>query len=194
MGRKTAIISDESLLAGTTTTKRKGVILYPHFLALTIWPELETIGEWLLNPFRIGEAEWKVLNSDIFPSWMDRTIMEIARREFAENGDTPECQKVMERMVFYLASKVYAISHTIPNYEVVLKKGSGPLSRRPRRRNRIWAIRKKTCRKRSSTAPFSLPSGESSTTPSGWARKQSSRPRKWRTADIRTAPRPPHHG
>lgn len=123
MGRKTAIISDESLLAGTTTTKRKGVILYPHFLALTIWPELETIGERPLNQFRIGEAEWKVLNSDIFPFWMDRTIMEIARREFAENGDTPECQKVMERMVFYLASKVYAISHTIPNYEVVLKKG-----------------------------------------------------------------------
>lgn len=123
MGRKAAIISDESLLAGTTTTKQKGVILYPHFLALTIWPELETIGERSFNPFHVGEAEWKVLNSDVFPFWMDRTIMEVARREFAENGDTPECQKVMERMVFYLASKVYAISHTIPNYEKVLQKG-----------------------------------------------------------------------
>src|SRR5512135_3512860 len=43
MSRKDALITDESLLAGATTTKQKGVVLYPHFLSLTIWPELETI-------------------------------------------------------------------------------------------------------------------------------------------------------
>lgn len=123
MGQKAAIIADESLLAGTTTTKEKGVLLYPHFMALAIWPELETIGQRSKNPFVLNEADWKELNSTIFPFWMDGTIEEIARKTYGQGGSTPECQRVMERIVFYLASKVYTISHTIPDYGTVLARG-----------------------------------------------------------------------
>jgi hypothetical protein len=34
-----------SLFAGSTTSKFKGVPLYPEFLAMTLWPELRTISE-----------------------------------------------------------------------------------------------------------------------------------------------------
>jgi pyruvate formate-lyase/glycerol dehydratase family glycyl radical enzyme len=123
MSRKKPVIADASLLAGTTTSKPKGVVLYPHFLALTIWPELETINERQKNPFQISEKDRKELNAFIFPYWMDGTIQEVARRNFAANGGTPECQRVMERIAFFLASKAYCISHTIPNYEAMLQKG-----------------------------------------------------------------------
>ena len=92
MSRKKPVIADESLLAGTTTSKPKGVVLYPHFLALTIWPELETIGERQKNPFQITEKDWKELNAFIFPFWMDGTIQEVARRDFATNGGTPNAR------------------------------------------------------------------------------------------------------
>jgi pyruvate formate-lyase/glycerol dehydratase family glycyl radical enzyme len=123
MSQKEPLIMDESLLAGATTTKQKGVVLYPHFLSLTIWPELETISERPKNPFVITEKDWQDLNRKIFPFWMDRTIQEVTRKDFGTNGGTPACQSVMERIAFFLASKVYCISHTIPDYEVMLRKG-----------------------------------------------------------------------
>ncbi len=54
---------------------------------------------------------------------MDRTIQEVTRKDFGANGNTPACQSVMERIAFFLSSKVYCISHTIPNYELMLQKG-----------------------------------------------------------------------
>ncbi len=123
MSRKQPVIADESLLAGTTTTRPKGVVLYPHFLSLTIWPELETIGRRQKNPFAISKADREELNATIFPFWMERTIQEVARKDHAVVGATPESQRVMERIVFFLASKAYCISHTIPGYAIVLEKG-----------------------------------------------------------------------
>ena len=40
---KTPVIHDCNLLAGSTTTKALGAPLFPEFLALTLWPELETV-------------------------------------------------------------------------------------------------------------------------------------------------------
>ena len=51
---KRPIIGDSNLLIGTTTTKPIGVILYPDFLAHSIWPELETIHCRAKNPYGIG--------------------------------------------------------------------------------------------------------------------------------------------
>jgi hypothetical protein len=57
---KRALIPDENLLAGTTTTKPVGVILHPDFLnALSIWPELETIHRRKKNPYKITKEEMK---------------------------------------------------------------------------------------------------------------------------------------
>jgi len=116
---KRPIIADSNLLAGTTTTKPIGAILYPDFLALSIWPELETVQLRKKNPYGITPEEIKELNFEIFPYWMDRTVLEVARRMYGN----PPCQQLMERIVFFLASKPSSISHTIPDYASVVNRG-----------------------------------------------------------------------
>ncbi len=116
---KKAMIPDENLLAGTTTSKQIGVVLYPDLLAQTIWPELETISRRKKNRFGITREEIDKLNFDIFPYWMDRTVQEVARKD----NEDPRCQRIMEKIVFFLATKVYCISHTVPNYAAVIETG-----------------------------------------------------------------------
>lgn len=116
---KHPVIDDNNLLAGTTTTKPKGVLLYPDFMALSIWPELETVSNRKKNPYCITEEEIEELNFEIFPYWMDQTVQEVARRMFGN----PPCQQAMERLVFFLCSKPVTISHTIPDYSAVVKRG-----------------------------------------------------------------------
>ena len=83
MGQKAAIIADEdeSLLAGTTTSKPLGVILYPDLAALFLWPELETVANRPKNPFKITVEEIRELNEEIFPYWLDKTILEVTRAD-----------------------------------------------------------------------------------------------------------------
>ncbi|MEW6103633.1 MAG: pyruvate formate lyase family protein [bacterium] len=116
---KKALIDDLSLLAGTTTTKIKGVPIYPQFMGQAIWPELETISIRKKNPFGITKEKINVLNQDVFPYWMDGTIQEVCRKDY----NNPKSLQIMERIVFFLASKAHAISHTIPDYERVVKEG-----------------------------------------------------------------------
>lgn len=119
MENKKPVIYDENLLAGTTTTRQVGVVLYPDLLAQTIWPELETISRRKKNAFGITGEEIDELNFEIFPYWMNRTIQEVARKD---NGN-PFCQRLMERVVFFLGAKVYCISHTVPKYAAVIERG-----------------------------------------------------------------------
>jgi formate C-acetyltransferase len=121
---KKAIIADENLLAGTSTTKPVGVLLYPDLLALTLWPELETVSTRPKNPFGITREEIDKLNFDIFPYWLERgTVMEVTRKDFGY----PQCQSILERLVFFVATKVYCISHTIPQYGLVVERGLNDL-------------------------------------------------------------------
>jgi pyruvate formate-lyase/glycerol dehydratase family glycyl radical enzyme len=119
MEHKTARIAKENLLAGTTSTKDIGVMLYPDLYALSLWPELETMATRKKNPFLISPEEIDILNSKVFPYWLDRTVMEVTRK----NLGNPLCERLVERLVFYTASKGATISHTIPNYGVVVEKG-----------------------------------------------------------------------
>ena len=116
---KSALIQEDDLLAGTTTTKIKGVVIYPQFMAQALWPELETLSTRKKNPYRITQAEIDTLNLEVFPYWMDRTIQEVCRKDY----DNPLCQRMTERLFFFLATKAHVISHTVPDYEVVVKKG-----------------------------------------------------------------------
>ncbi|MEN6440095.1 MAG: pyruvate formate lyase family protein [Syntrophobacter sp.] len=121
--------TDRQLFAGSTTTKFKGVPLYPEFLSLTLWPELQTIAKRKSNPFHITPSEASVLNFEVFPHWMEHTIMELGRKKsFAMNPpsavkkEAPEI-KLLQRMVFFLASKPECISHTIPDFSKAMKIG-----------------------------------------------------------------------
>jgi len=110
---KNAIIQENDLLAGTTTTKTKGVPIYPQFIAQALWPELETLSTRKKNPYRISQAEIDELSLKIFPYWMDRTVQEICRKDY----QNPFCLRMMERLAFFIGTKVHVISHTVPDYE-----------------------------------------------------------------------------
>lgn len=110
---------DDNLLAGTTTSKPFGAPVYPELTGMTIWPELDTISTREKNPLLLSAGEAKELNLDIFPYWMDKNILEHTRKKF------PGLQGfgLLEKLVFFFATKAGTISHTIPDYSVALEKG-----------------------------------------------------------------------
>ena len=116
---KEARVQPDDLLLGTTTSHPVGVQMFPEFVGLTLWPELNTITTRKLNPYDLDPKTRQVLNEEVFPFWIDRNIREVARRQ---NGN-PECQRLEERWVLYFMWKVAAISHTIPDFPTVLEKG-----------------------------------------------------------------------
>ena len=116
-------IEDDSLFAGATTSKFKGVLLYPEFLAVTLWPELYSISTRGKNPYEISEDEAGKLNEEIFPYWMEETILERTRARCKDNGKDPLGISMLQSMVFFLASKTNCISHTIPDFSRAIKKG-----------------------------------------------------------------------
>ncbi|MEW6363149.1 MAG: pyruvate formate lyase family protein [Acidobacteriota bacterium] len=129
-GMKRFEFVEDSLFAGSTTSKFKGVPLYPEFLALSLWPELWTMQSRASNPFQITEAEVKALNEEIFPHWIENTILELARKR-ALNGK-PACRasehnllefKLLQWLVFFLVSKPECISHTIPDFSKAIGVG-----------------------------------------------------------------------
>jgi formate C-acetyltransferase len=110
---------DDSLLAGTTTSKFFGAPVYPELTGMTIWPELDTIGTRERNPLKLSREDAEELNFEIFPYWMERNILEYARKKYGN----PDCMKLFERLVFFIASKAGAISHTVPCYRLGLERG-----------------------------------------------------------------------
>ncbi len=117
--RKEPLFLDRNLLAGTTTAKAAGAPVYPELTGLTIWPELDTIGTRKQNPLALSPADVSELDLEIFPYWMDRSILEVARPRLAD----PTPLRVFERMVFFLASKAGTVSHTVPGFGAVLDRG-----------------------------------------------------------------------
>ena len=123
-----------SLFAGSTTTRFKGVPIYPELIGLTIWPELWTISTRAKNPYNITRDEIEELNYEIFPRWMDHNILELARercyedneREHGKKKHAPEL-KLNERLVFFISTKPNCISHTIPDFSRAVKEGLGAL-------------------------------------------------------------------
>lgn len=113
------VIRDWDLLAGTTTSKEVGVLLFPEFGALALWPELLTVDEREMNPYRISAEDIDTLTYDVFPFWTDRNVMEYTR---AVNGN-PRCQQLEGRWVLYFCWKAHAVSHTIPDFPAILQRG-----------------------------------------------------------------------
>ncbi len=120
LSNKETFFFDDNLLAGTTTSKYFGAPVYPEFVTgLTIWPELDTISKREKNPLILSGSDRDELNFDIFPYWIDRNILEYARKKY----NNPACMRLFERIVFFIAGKAGCISHTVPHYKIVLEKG-----------------------------------------------------------------------
>jgi formate C-acetyltransferase len=119
LSRKEPLFFDDNLLAGTTTSKYFGAPVYPEFTGLTIWPELDAISTRTKNPQKLSESDRDELNFDIFPYWMERTILEYARKKY----HNPPCMRLFERIIFFIAGKAGCISHTAPGYTIILEKG-----------------------------------------------------------------------
>jgi formate C-acetyltransferase len=118
LANRKAQFLDKSKLAGNSTSKILGAPVYPEFLGLSIWPELETISTRKANPQQLSKADADTLNFDVYPFWMDKTILELTRAE-----KNPAQLKLMEMMVYFLNGKGSVISHTTPFYGDVLGKG-----------------------------------------------------------------------
>lgn len=119
LSRKAAVFPDRNLLAGTTTSKPLGAPLFPEFFSLSLWPELDTVSTREKNPQALTIEEARELNLDIFPYWMDKSVLEVARTRFAN----PACIKLFESLVFFIAGKAGCISHAVPTYVPMLEKG-----------------------------------------------------------------------
>jgi pyruvate formate-lyase/glycerol dehydratase family glycyl radical enzyme len=116
---KLAVVHDDDLLLGTTTSKRIGVVIYPECGGTALWPELLTMWVRELNPYRIADEDIEVLDRQVFPFWMDDNVREWARRK---EGD-PAALRLDERFVLYFLWKNHAVSHTIADMPLVLSRG-----------------------------------------------------------------------
>ncbi|MGD9010189.1 MAG: pyruvate formate lyase family protein, partial [Desulfobacteraceae bacterium] len=119
LSRKQPLFFDDNLLAGTTCAKPFGAPVYPEWTGMTIWPELDVIGSRDKNPQQLTRAEADELNFDIYPYWMERSVLEVTRKRH----NNPECMRLFERIVFFIASKAGTISHTVPYYGLALEHG-----------------------------------------------------------------------
>ncbi|MHA1791753.1 MAG: pyruvate formate lyase family protein [Promethearchaeota archaeon] len=118
---KKPVIFPGDLLAGDTTSKRKGVLFYPEFLSGgSIMPELLSMQVREQNPYLLPINEVMELDQEIYPFWMDKNIGEILRQDI---GDDDLSYRLHEKMFLYMISKMNCQSHTIPDYNRVLSKG-----------------------------------------------------------------------
>ena len=119
-------VEDTSPFAGSTTSKFKGVPIYPELIGSILWPELSSIMHRATNPFRLTEEEAEILNTQVFPHWMKRNVWEITRERCYPKNLKPLGQdemKLFQNLVFFLTSKPICISHTIPSFSRAINEG-----------------------------------------------------------------------
>ncbi|TFG88517.1 MAG: formate acetyltransferase, partial [Candidatus Atribacteria bacterium] len=120
MKNKRPIIRKNDLIAGTTTTKEIGVVLYPDTHGTMIWGELFTTPYRKLFPYDISEDTREILHHSVFPYWINRNMREWVRHKYK----APLCQSLDERFAVYFLWKTAALSHTILDYPKLLKFGA----------------------------------------------------------------------
>jgi pyruvate formate-lyase/glycerol dehydratase family glycyl radical enzyme len=119
MENRKPIIRASDLVAGSTTAKDIGVVIYPEAHGGMIWSELNNVGDRELNPYNISEETKRALHFDVFPYWTQRNFREWVRREY----DNPLCQRIDERFAVYFLWKSVALSHTIADFPKLLSLG-----------------------------------------------------------------------
>lgn len=119
LSHKKAVIPDKSLLAGTTGSYLKSAPVYPEFIGLTIWSELDTISTRKKNPQLLTKKDAEKLNFEIYPYWIDRDVLSSTKKMY---GDLKSI-RLLEKMIFYVSGKAGCISHTVPDFAHVLRVG-----------------------------------------------------------------------
>ncbi len=153
---KTPLVKKDDLLPGQTTTSFVGPVVYADTIGYCIWPELYTVPTRTQNPYKIKREVAERLNNEIFPYWLERrTVQEEARysdydtddfkdeaRDIVDRGnsidpplrkkagETPKCQEIFERVAFFLSDKATCVSHTVPDFDRLLKYGLNGLMQR----------------------------------------------------------------
>jgi len=116
--KKPNIFSKE-LIAGSTTSKRKGVLFFPEYIGGGIWPDLFSMSERKKNKYRISIEE--ILKIDeILDFWTDKNVLELVRRKL---GDDDASYKLQMSFFVYFCLKINCVSHTIPDYKSILEYG-----------------------------------------------------------------------
>lgn len=153
---KTPLVRASDLLPGETTTSFVGPVVYMDTIGYCIWPELKSVSTRPQNPFNIKPEVARRLNKEIFPFWLDKhlPVQEAARASEYDTrlfsnldtvkgvsidpllkkgaGQTPKCQELMERVAFYLSDKSTCVSHTVPDWDRMLKYGLNGLAEQMR--------------------------------------------------------------
>lgn len=120
---KKPIIHENNILAGSTTSKEIGVVIYPEGHGITVWPELKTISNRKLQPYDIDEETVELLDKRVFPFWSERNVREYTRIV----NNFPRFQELDEKFVLYFMWKTVALSHTVPDFPRMLKYGLVPV-------------------------------------------------------------------
>ena len=126
MANKQPIIRKNDLIAGTTTARDVGVVLYPDAHGTLIWGELLSAPHRELNPFDVDAQTVRILHHEVFPFWFHRNFREWVR----ENHGNPLGQQLDERFAVYFVWKSVGISHTVPDFPSLLHLGARGLIER----------------------------------------------------------------
>ena len=130
LAHKRPIIHADDLLAGTTTSKRIGVVVFPELGGLGMWPELLTMPARELNPYDITREEVEILDREVFPFWMDDNVREWTKA----HADDRRSLELDERFVLYFLWKTQAVSHTVIDLPRALDRGLDDLVAEARER------------------------------------------------------------
>ena len=109
----------DELLIGSISGKHVGAVIYPEFIGLLIWPELEQLRDREVDPLEISEEEIRELDTDIFPFWQGKVLADYADRY----ASPPTPVSLLEKFGFFLLTEAGGISHTAPDIEKLLQVG-----------------------------------------------------------------------
>ena len=112
-------IYPDELIVGGITSKPVGAIIYPEFIGLLIWPELDMLREREVDSLGISDEEIQELDGEIFPFWQDKLLA-----DYADDFTAPPTPlSLLEKFGFFLLTEAGGISHTAPDFEKILGVG-----------------------------------------------------------------------
>lgn len=130
--RKRAIVREDDLLLGTTTSHAVGAALYPELGGTSIWPELLTLQLRSSRPLLIHERDARILDEKILPAWMQNNVREWARRKHRD----PRSLRLASRQVLYALGAEHASAHLMLDLPAVLRRGLRAVAEEARERKK----------------------------------------------------------